>query len=535
MPTFTFTSPDGKSYDVQGPDGATKEQAFAVLQQRLGSADGAAPAAANRAVAPLERLPGDTGPAPRLTSKYADGIADRLLGLGKSAVGLGEAGLSAVTGVLAAPVGAAYGIGKTLTSGKYGTQQGIEEGDRAGAALASKLTYEPRTEAGRNDMEALGKLMDASKLAGLPVEGPMLARIPEVPRGVLATGEGAAGAMRAGANAAGRGAVRAAARALPEVDPETLRLAREAHQMGFRFRPDQMYENKFGRIAGQLTSDVPFSGETSSANQRVFNQRLISAIGGEGDKLTRQVYANAMKKSGTEIDAITAAHSIPIDNAFLNRLQRAKGNQLPEVQGVVQGYIDDLEALAGPRQKLAGGGATSAARQLDGAKLRPYLTKLKSTIRSTSNGDLRHALSDLQGEIEDAFLPQLTADEAARYAAARRQYAIGKTIEPLVAKSPGGNISPKALMGAVTSNAYGKRAMAMGQGGELGQLADIGSLFLREPGTSNTAERGIVAGLMAGGAGLAPFAAVPPWLAANAYNRFGPAVTEQLLQRPPTP
>jgi hypothetical protein len=38
MPTFDFTSPDGKSYSVQGPDGATPEQAFQMLQQHLGSA-----------------------------------------------------------------------------------------------------------------------------------------------------------------------------------------------------------------------------------------------------------------------------------------------------------------------------------------------------------------------------------------------------------------------------------------------------------------------------------------------------------------
>ncbi len=37
MPTFTFTSPDGKSYSVNGPDGATSEQAFQILQQHLGS------------------------------------------------------------------------------------------------------------------------------------------------------------------------------------------------------------------------------------------------------------------------------------------------------------------------------------------------------------------------------------------------------------------------------------------------------------------------------------------------------------------
>ena len=35
MPDFTFTSPEGKNYTVTGPEGATKEQAFQILQQRL--------------------------------------------------------------------------------------------------------------------------------------------------------------------------------------------------------------------------------------------------------------------------------------------------------------------------------------------------------------------------------------------------------------------------------------------------------------------------------------------------------------------
>lgn len=36
MPTFEFTSPEGKSYIVEGPQGATKEQAFGILQAQLG-------------------------------------------------------------------------------------------------------------------------------------------------------------------------------------------------------------------------------------------------------------------------------------------------------------------------------------------------------------------------------------------------------------------------------------------------------------------------------------------------------------------
>lgn len=38
MPTFDFTSPDGKTYSVNGPEGATQEQAFAMLNQHLGQA-----------------------------------------------------------------------------------------------------------------------------------------------------------------------------------------------------------------------------------------------------------------------------------------------------------------------------------------------------------------------------------------------------------------------------------------------------------------------------------------------------------------
>jgi hypothetical protein len=39
MPTFTFSSPEGKQYSVTGPDGATLEQAFGILQQQIGQGD----------------------------------------------------------------------------------------------------------------------------------------------------------------------------------------------------------------------------------------------------------------------------------------------------------------------------------------------------------------------------------------------------------------------------------------------------------------------------------------------------------------
>lgn len=48
MPTFEFTAPDGKTYEVEGPKGATKEQAFQILQSQLkGQSQPSTPSATN--------------------------------------------------------------------------------------------------------------------------------------------------------------------------------------------------------------------------------------------------------------------------------------------------------------------------------------------------------------------------------------------------------------------------------------------------------------------------------------------------------
>lgn len=70
MPTFEFTAPDGKSYEVGAPEGATQAQAFEMLQGQLAS--GSAPAAkepsaivsAGRAINDIPRQLG-------LTARYA--------------------------------------------------------------------------------------------------------------------------------------------------------------------------------------------------------------------------------------------------------------------------------------------------------------------------------------------------------------------------------------------------------------------------------------------------------------------------------
>lgn len=79
MPTFKFTAPDGKQYSVAGPEGATEQQAFQMLQTQLGATAPAAPAPAkpfgqqmNDAIADVPRQVG-------LTARYGlQGVGDAL-------------------------------------------------------------------------------------------------------------------------------------------------------------------------------------------------------------------------------------------------------------------------------------------------------------------------------------------------------------------------------------------------------------------------------------------------------------------------
>jgi hypothetical protein len=479
--------------------------------EKYGGAKAAAPQTGLEALPPEPGAPQNAAPQPPEES------------LGKKIAGVGEAGASLATGALAGPIGAAYGVGKTLASGKYGTQAGVAEGEKAGTELASKLTYQPKTRTGQEAVGAVGKALEP--LQALPVEGQMIGQIPRIPA-AIGKAEGALAA-------APKAIAKAAIDKLPGIDPETAQLAKDAHSMGFRLTPDQVMGGKYAKAIGEGASYVPLSGSNIKGNRAVFNQQLVKQIGGEGDKLTRQTFNNAMKASGNAIGDIAERTPLPIKPNLIAGLREHAAGQLPDVANVVNHYVDLVNTQA-------------KDGVLPGSVFRKINTDLGSRIRSTSNGDLKFALNGLQEDLMDARTPYLSKEDAAAYNVARKRYAIGKTLEPLVAKSPTGDIPPSLLLGALNATKSGKSLVAKGAAGDLGKLADIGQRFLKESPSSGTAERrwaqaipstlGGLAGAGAGAAGAGTGAAgglAAAYGAANLYNRFGPAVTQQLIDRPP--
>ena len=78
------------------------------------------------------------------------------------------------SGMAAGAVAPVAGVAGTLTSGKYGTPEGIRIGEQTAQNVTNQIQYRPRTEAGNAITQALGKLVnDSGIIAVAPLTGEM--------------------------------------------------------------------------------------------------------------------------------------------------------------------------------------------------------------------------------------------------------------------------------------------------------------------------------------------------------------------------
>lgn len=202
MPTFEFTSPEGKKYRITGPEGATKDQAFGILQQQIAAAP----------KAELAGVPGYDAAGRAEVATAAPTNDDSIL---QRIAGVGETALAAGTGAVGALAGAVAGAGRALTGGKFGTQAGIRQGDALAGRVAEAVTYQPRTATGANLTQMVGQAAANSGLAGLgfPELNAMGFAAGQAARGV----RGAAAATAATQNAADAAAAGAAGPSLRDL------------------------------------------------------------------------------------------------------------------------------------------------------------------------------------------------------------------------------------------------------------------------------------------------------------------------------
>jgi hypothetical protein len=157
--------------------------------------------------------------------------------VGQDLVGAGETALTTATGATTGTVGMLGGFLKgmadNILSGKYGTQEGADIVAKAAEHGARLLTYEPKTQAGQQQVAAVGNVIDQAT--------------PLIPlAGELAPVSEAAAAVRPVIRAAGREAVAPIQQAAADL----------AQQVKAKMAPDAVPTAGTGQSAGAAAVDM---------------------------------------------------------------------------------------------------------------------------------------------------------------------------------------------------------------------------------------------------------------------------------------
>ena len=83
-------------------------------------------------------------------------IGQQLVGAGETALTLGTGAVGGTLGTLA---GTLQGLSQQILSGQFGTPEALRAVEKAAAAGAQALTYQPRTQAGQEQVQAVGQVL----------------------------------------------------------------------------------------------------------------------------------------------------------------------------------------------------------------------------------------------------------------------------------------------------------------------------------------------------------------------------------------
>lgn len=283
--------------------------------------------------------------------------------------------------------------------------------------------------------------------------------------------------------AAGQGVADFAGRIARGVDMDevTRGLLARAEDAGLRLNVGQVTENPMVRTVVSQMERLPFSGasKANDANQTAFNRAVGGTFGAADDKVTADVFRAAKGRIGSEFERLSEQNALRVT---------------PELQATLSSISDDASRLT------AGDGTGRAVSNwvsdllskaedgvIPGRVYQSFDSKIGKAMKA--GGEAANYLGDVRSAVRAAMDESIAPADQAAWQLARQQWGNLKTIEPLVAKSPTGDIAPAQLMGRVTADNAGKVRMASGNGGRLGELAQVGSRFFRQAPDSGTADR----------------------------------------------
>lgn len=230
-----------------------------------------------------------------------------------------EVPATVASGMIAQPVGAAYGVYKGMTSPQYGTQQGVQQGQQAGAELAQKMQFQPTSPVSQDVLQGVSNVMDAAKI---PVTPSGIGQIPSFAQQTKNIGQFVKPAMQE--------AIQIAKPSLPallrKAEPSMIGVgAAEVPEAVVRSQIAQQLRVPVQMSKGQATKDLAqqqFEIETAKNFPDTIGKPLIEAQAKRNDAILQNfdAYVDA---TGKETYGLRETGKV-VDTALINQAKKAK-------------------------------------------------------------------------------------------------------------------------------------------------------------------------------------------------------------------
>jgi hypothetical protein len=314
-----------------------------------------------------------------------------------------------------------------------------------------------------------------------------------------------------------------------EVTPAAVELMAKAQAHGIPVNAAQLTDGRFLKILQSTLEQMPLAGggKIHKVQQEGFNKAVAKTFGDDATNVVNaDVYATNKKRLGATFEDITSRNNLKIDDPLLANLDGIvkKVGEFGDdstVKSVNSAYARVLkQAQDAPEGlQLPGKAYQSLDRELGeiqraGGEKSIYIKEFRETLRNAMDGSI-------------------TQVDKAAWDKARGEYKNLKAVRDVVARNGAeGNVSPAQLLASLNRDGAGKEAMATGNRGTLGELAQIGERFVRDKvPNSGTAQRTLAMGALGGGGYM--FGADPSTIGAMLVGGTASAkVIEKILASP---
>lgn len=443
MAKFRITGPDGGTYEVTAPDGATEDEVLAYVQRSANQ-----PAASQKGPIPAPSLvtpPLSTGEG---LAVGAGRMIDRLIAGGKQA-------WQAATGADPEPLRQQQAFNDAAYRPR---QRSNPVSTSLGESLPGAIASIPFTGGGG--------------LPGIMLTGALSAAAPEL-LAYGTVGERAERGAKAGAGGAiGAGLGGLAVRALQPV-AQTARVGDDvlaaADRVGVKLSAGQRTQNPMLLNTENYLARTPgLSGQMQQralSNQQAVNRTAARALGESADDMSAKVFQAAKDRIGGEFDRLSSAATPDVGaNEFLNAIARvdtANRARMSYMRPEITKEVDRALDLASV------GKLTGKAYQ----EIRSELSSASSSAYKAGDSTLGEALKQIRSALDDAANKSLSAADQAAYATARDQWKAYKLLtKGMVAE--GGDVSPARLAAALRQD--NPDAFRRGVASPLRDIASIG-------------------------------------------------------------